>query len=452
MKKQPMLSVSGVRGIVGDTLTPEIVVRYVQPFAQQRRGKSIVVGGDPRVSHRILRPLVKATIMASGASCIDIGIAPTPTVQLATERLKASGGIAITASHNPIQWNGLKFIGADGLFLSEKEIQELFRLAELKEYHYANWKELGEEQHYGRAIDDHLDAIFQLPYIDLELIRRQRFRIALDCVNGAGGVIVPRLLEKLGCTVYGINLETSGVFAHTPEPVPQNLTHLAALVKEKKADLGIAVDPDVDRLALIGNDGNPLGEEYTLALAVKFILSKKLGPVVVNLSTSRVIEDIVQYYNCTLYRTKVGEVHVARKMRQVQAVIGGEGNGGVILPEVHLGRDAPVGIALILQLMAETGERIAELKQSLPQYYILKDKVSLQEVAPEKVLEYFARKYADEKLDFTDGLRIDRPDSWIHLRKSNTEPIIRIIVEAATPDIAWQILQATKSEINNLKI
>lgn len=448
--KSLMTSVSGVRGIVGDSLTPEVIIKYVHAFAQPLKGKKIVVGGDPRVSQGFIRPLVKSILMASGCHVVDIGVTPTPTVQLAVEKLSADGGIAITASHNPIQWNGLKFVGKSGLFLPEHRVGDLFRRADIGERIYANWKELGTEESYPSAIEDHLQLIYDLPYIDVELIRSKKFKVALDCVNGAGGLIIPKLLEHLGCKVTGLNLEPSGLFAHTPEPVPQNLTDLIKVVKDGGVDVGFAVDPDVDRCAIIGNDGNPLGEEYTLALAVKFVLSKKLGHVVINLSTSRSVDDIVAYYNCMLTKTKVGEINVAEKMREVGAVIGGEGNGGVILPDIHLGRDAPVAVALTLQHMADAGKSITELKQSLPQYYILKDKSPLGEVDPKRVIEHFSSKYRDEQLSFADGLRIDRSDAWIHLRKSNTEPIMRIIVEARTPDIAWQILQEAKEEIVRL--
>jgi phosphomannomutase len=448
--KNLMTGVSGIRGIVGDSLTPEMITKYVQAFAQPLRGKKIVVGGDPRVSQLFIRPLVKSILLASGCNVVDIGITPTPTVQIAVEKLNAAGGIAITASHNPIQWNGLKFAGKDGLFLPEKVISELFRRADNPQRNYANWKEIGSEEMYHSAIDDHLKKIYDLPYIDVELIRSKKFKVALDTVNGAGGLIVAALFEHFGCEIVGLNLEPSGIFAHTPEPVPQNLTALSKAVTESGADIGIAIDPDAGRCAIIGNDGNPIGEEYTLALAVKYILSKKLGHVVINLSTSRAIDDIVLYYNCVLTKTKVGEVNVADKMREVGAVIGGEGNGGVILPEIHLGRDAPIAAALTLQYLAEWGASITELKQTLPQYYILRDKTSLGEVNPEHLIEHIANKYGNEQLDFSDGLRIDRPDSWIHLRKSNTEPIMRIIVEARTPDISWRILQEIKEEIVSL--
>lgn len=451
MVKNLMTSISGVRGIVGDSLTPEVIIKYVQAFAQGLPGLSVVVGGDPRISYKFIHPLVKATLIASGVSVVDVGIVPTPTIEIATKNLHVGGGIAITASHNPIQWNGLKFIGPDGLFLPEKEIYELFQRTESRRRVYANWKELGQETCYENAIENHLQQIYSLSYIDPELIRSKKFKVAVDCVNGAGAFIIPKMLDFFGAKVIGLNLETEGIFAHSPEPVPQNLMDLAVAVKEQKADIGFAIDPDADRCAIIGNDGNPLGEEYTLALAVKYILSKNLGHVVVNLSTSRAVDDIVQYYNCLLFKTKVGEINVSQKMKEVGAIIGGEGNGGVILPEVHLGRDAATAVALTLQFLAEFGGTISDLKMTLPQYYILKDKAPLGEVDPDRVIEHFAEKFHDQQLDFTDGLRVDRPDSWIHLRKSNTEPIMRIIVEARTPEISWRILQEIKEEISTLK-
>jgi len=341
-------------------------------------------------------------------------------------------------------------MGADGLFLPQNAITELFEIADSNERNYADWESLGKEEYYATAIDDHLQKIYSLPYLNIEQIRNKNFKVAIDCVNGAGGLIVPKLLKYFGCEVVPLNAEPTGIFAHTPEPVPQNLTDLARAVTENKCDIGFAVDPDVDRCAIIGNDGNPLGEEYTLAIAVKFILSQKLGHVAINLSTSRAIDDIVQYYNSVLHKTKVGEINVAEKMRRMDAVIGGEGNGGVILPDVHLGRDAPVAIALTLQQLAEFEGTITQFKQTLPQYYILKDKAPVGNVQPEKVIEYFSKKYKDEQLNSEDGLRIDSPDFWIHFRKSNTEPIVRIIVETRTPEKSWQILQETKEEISRL--
>lgn len=445
-----MTSVSGIRGIVGVSLTPEVVVKYVSAFGQRLQGQKVVVGGDPRGSSKIIQPLVKSTLMACGCTPIDVGFTPTPTIELAIKKLTAGGGIVITASHNPQEWNGLKFIGPEGMFLPEREIFSLFQEAESRKRNYMAWDEIGEEENYQQAIDDHLQCIYDLPYIKLEKIRKKRFKIVIDCVNGAGSLIIPKFLKKCGCEIIELNTELTGKFAHNPEPIPQNLVELALMVKEHQADLGLAVDPDADRLAMISNEGNPLGEEYTLALAVKFILSKKLGYVVVNLSTSRVIDEIAQYYNVLLFKTKVGEINVSQRMKEVNAVIGGEGNGGVILPELHLGRDATVGAAIVLQMLAEFNGTVSQLKQSLPQYYILKDKESIKNIDADRVIEHFAEKYKNEQLDLTDGLRIDRIDSWIHLRKSNTEPIVRIIVESRTPEISWRILQEVKEEIQNL--
>ncbi len=451
MTKNLMTSVSGIRGIVGQSLTPETIIKYVSAFGQRSAGKKIVVGGDPRVISHFIRPLILGTLQACGCYVIDVGIAPTPTIEIAVKTLQAAGAIAITASHNPIEWNGVKFIGPDGMFLPEREIFGLFREADKRKRAYASWDKLGNIEQYNNAVEDHLALILNLPYLEIDKIRRKKFKIALDCVNGAGGTIIPLLLDRLGCEVVPLNIETTGIFAHNPEPVPQNLLDLAVAVKNHKTDLGIAVDPDVDRMAMISNEGNPLGEEYTLALAVKYLLSKKLGYVVVNLSTSRVIDEIAQYYNVLLFKTKVGEINVSQKMQEVEAVIGGEGNGGVILPEVHLGRDAATGVALVLQALTEFNGSISELKQSLPQYYILKDKESIKNIDSDRVIEHFSEKYQNEQLDLTDGLRIDRADSWIHLRKSNTEPIIRLIVESRTPEISWRILQELKEEIQSIQ-
>lgn len=445
-----MRSVSGIRGVVGESLTPESIIKHIYAFTTLLNKKDVILGGDSRTSKVFIRPMVKSVLMACGFNVLDIGITPTPTVQIAVEKLNAAGGIAITASHNPIEWNGLKFIGPDGLFLAQNSIDKLFEVADNTDRVYANWEVIGNKSQYGSAIDDHLEKIYNLAFINIDEIRKRKFKVALDCVNGAGGLIVTKLLEYFGCEVVGINLEPTGIFAHTPEPIPQNLGDLSKLVIENNCNIGFAVDPDVDRCAIIGNDGNPIGEEYTLAIAVKFILSQKLGHVVVNLSTSRAVDDIVQYYNSVLHKTRVGEINVAEKMRDINAVIGGEGNGGVILPDVHLGRDAPVAIALTLQQLAEFGGSLTEFKQTLPQYYIIKDKAPIGNVNPDKVFEHFSDHYKDEQLNTVDGLRIDHSEYWIHLRKSNTEPIMRIIVEARTPEKSWEILQATKEIISNL--
>lgn len=445
-----MTSVSGIRGIVGDSLTPETIIKFITAFGQKLKGGKVVVGGDPRASSRFIQPLVKGALMACGCSPIDIQCATTPTVEIAVKKLSAAGGIAITASHNPQEWNGLKFIGSDGMFIPENEILTLYKEAESPKRNYANWKNIGNQEEYLKAVDDHLQLIHDLAYLDVNKIKKRKFKVAIDCVNGAGATIVPKLLKMFSCDVIELNTDLSGVFAHAPEPIPQNLQDLSNTVKKHKADLGFAVDPDGDRLAIISNEGNPLGEEYTLALAVKYVLSKKLGYVVVNLSTSRVIDEIAQYYNVLLFKTKVGERNVSQQMQEVDAIIGGEGNGGVILPEVHLGRDATTGIALILQMLSDFDGTISQLKQTLPQYYILKDKEHIKSIDPDKVISHFSKKYRKEQLNFADGLRVDRSDSWIHLRKSNTEPIIRLIVESRTPEISWHIMQELKEEIQKL--
>lgn len=442
-----MRSVSGLRAVVGEGLTPENIIRHVAAFASIQRNGKMVIGRDSRVSGPFMVKLVSGVLMGMGREVIDLGIVPTPTVQFMVEKLKAAGGIAITASHNPVQWNGLKFIDSDGLFLMPDKIATLFSKADENHFTYVPYPQLGTEQQYEQAITEHIEAILGLPFLDLDRIRSRKFRVVVDTVNGAGGKIIPELLARLGCEVIALNTEMNGLFAHTPEPLPENLTGLCQTIREKKADLGIAVDPDVDRCALVDETGTPLGEEYTLALAVKCVLSKKLGPVVTNLSTSRVIDDVVMYYNSILYRTPVGEIHVAGKMREIGAVIGGEGNGGVILPDVHLGRDAPVAVALTLQLMAEENRPISAIKQSLPQYEIVKDKIDVQGLNVPELMNKIREKFKNARMNEDDGLKIDLPDYWIHFRKSNTEPIVRIIVEAGDRNKALDIVDSLKKEM-----
>ena len=451
-----MASISGIRGVIGESLTPEAVVRYASAFGRYvlRRGPSaeVILGRDGRSTGAAVASLVRGTLSATGVRVRDIGICPTPTVQIAVERGGASGGIAVTASHNPMQWNGLKFMAATGMFLDAAENRELFALADTPGA-YAPWDALGGVTEEGVWIERHMDAVLSLAVMDTPRIRSRRFRVVLDCVNAAGGVIVPRLLERLGCSVIPLNCDVSGVFAHTPEPVPENLTALAAAVAAEKADCGIAVDPDVDRLVLITERGEPLGEEYTIASAVEFILgrmgAKAAGArVVVNLSTTRAVDDIAHAHGADVVRTPVGEINVAKKMKEIGAAIGGEGSGGVILPDVHLGRDAIVGIGLLLQLLAESGTTLSALKESLPSYQIAKGKMATAGVAPDEVLERIAMNHArDGKITRGDGLKIDFPDEWVHLRKSNTEPIIRIIAEARQMARARAVVDAFRTEI-----
>ncbi len=457
-----IVSISGIRGVIGDSLTPEAIIRYAGAYGEYCRKHSpeepsVIVGRDGRITGSFVVPLVRSVLSAKGVRVRDIGICPTPTVQLAVEKGAAAGGIAVTASHNPVQWNGLKFMAPTGMFLDAAENRELWDIAD-RPGAYVPWDRLGRQTTEEVWLARHVDAVLGLDMMNVESIRRRRFRVVLDCVNAAGGMIVPMLLERLGCDVVPLNCDVSGVFAHTPEPIPENLTDLAARVKAEKADLGIAVDPDVDRLVLITERGEPYSEEYTIASAVEFVLSrrapKRSGPparVVVNLSTTRAVDDIARSHGAEVIRTPVGEINVAKRMKETGALIGGEGSGGVILPDVHLGRDAIVGIGLILQLLADSGKTLSALKASLPAYQIAKGKIELGAVSPDEVLGRIQQAHArDGRITTDDGLKIDFEDHWVHLRKSNTEPIVRIIAEARTMESAREAVAAFTNEIKVL--
>lgn len=451
-----MISISGVRGIVGTDLTPEIVVKYASAFAEYCQRGLIIIGRDGRITGKSIGHLVSSTLLHMGCDVAAIGVCPTPTIQLAVEKLQAAGGISITASHNPIEWNGLKFIGSTGLFLDATENLTFWRIADRPGRSYYAWDKQGKHNAIPDFLDEHIKLILQLPYIDTNGIRRRRFKVVVDCVNGSGGIIVPKLLRELGCSVIEINCDVSGVFAHTPEPVPENLTDLCTLVKLQGADLGIAVDPDADRLVLIDEKGVPIGEEYTIASVAKFVLHREAGSrdqkkemtAVVNLSTTRAVDDIAREFGGVVFRTPVGEINVAKKMQETGAVIGGEGSGGVILPGLHLGRDAPVGIALTLQHLVEFGGTLSQLKQSLPEYYITKGKVNVGTLNADKALDRVrANQTKNGEATTTDGLKIDFKDSWVHLRKSNTEPIIRIIAEARSKQKAEELVKKFTEEL-----
>lgn len=446
-----MVSISGIRGIVGESLTPQVIIKYSLAFAAfLNKDKPVIVGGDSRTSGSFMRNIIKGCLEASGCRVIDIGIVPTPTVQMEIRHHKAAGGIAITASHNPPEWNGMKFMGANGRFLNPADAQQVYDMADAGQTNLESWQHAGMEITDMEANRRHIDAILDLPYINTVTLRKRKFKVIADCVNGAGGMIIPDLLKELGCDTTIINGEPTGHFAHTPEPLPENLTKLSQSVKKHKADLGFAVDPDVDRCAIIDDSGTIIGEEYTLALAVKFMLAKQLGPVVVNMSTSRASEDIAKYYNCPFIRTKVGEINVAEEMAASQAVIGGEGNGGVILPELHLGRDAPAAIALTLQALLESDKTMQNLFLSLPQYHIVKEKINIEGRDPDNLLKLMAERHADEEINFLDGLKIDNANTWVHLRKSNTEPIIRVMAEAPSEAEANKLAQEYFKEISSL--
>lgn len=427
-----MVSVSGVRGRVGEALTPEIVATFAAAFgawASRSGNRAVVVGRDSRVSGPMFTRVVHGALESVGCTVIDIGMVPTPTIQLAVEHHHAAGGLGITASHNPIEWNALKFIGPSGLFLSAEEGAEMRALLETG-IPRATWDQLGHVVRDEEAVVRHIAQVLSLPYLDVEGIRSRRFKVALDCCHGAGSVIMPALLTELGCEVYAINMEPDGRFHRPPEPVAENLGELEALVKNTGADIGFATDPDVDRLALVLDDGRAPGEDYTLAFAARTVLRHRRGPVVTNLSTSKVVSDVAHAAGVPFHFAKVGEVNVAMAMRDLGATIGGEGNGGVILPEMHLGRDAPVGAALMLQLMHEEGRPLSRLVAEQPRYVIVKDKLDRPDASLDAVYDALRTAFADAQADTQDGLRLDWPDRWVHLRPSGTEPIVRVIAEA----------------------
>ncbi len=453
-----MVGVSGVRGIVDKDLTPDVVTRWAAAFGTWIRegtrdggrgtGPAVVVGRDSRGSGPRFAQAVIAGVQAAGCSVTDVGMAPTPTIQLAVLHHGARGGIAITASHNPIEWNALKFIGPDGIFLDGANGA---RVVELAAREGRGTGEGGRVEQDSGAIERHLQAVLALPVIDVERIRAAKFTVALDAVRGAGGPIMRALLERLGCAVNGINLETDGKFPRAPEPVPENLTGLGALVKRSGSGLGIAVDPDVDRLAIVDENGTPIGEDYTLAFAVRAVLGngergKGKGAVVVcNLSTSLVVEDAARECGAEVVRTPVGEAHIARKMVELGAVIGGEGNGGVMYAPLHVGRDAPVAAALALDLLARSGRRVSELVAAAPRYAIVKAKAPRgAELAP--VYAALKRRFADAEVDEQDGLRLGWRDRWLHVRPSNTEPIIRFIAEAPERGQAEQLVEEARRQ------
>ena len=448
-----MVSVSGIRGRVGEALTPEIVASYAAAFGawalKRNPGRPVVVGRDSRVSGPMFHRVAVAALQSVGANVTDIGLTTTPTCQLSVEDHHAAGGIMLSASHNPIEWNALKFIGPSGLFLEAHEGAEMRALVE-HGIPRATWDRLGAVETDSKAAERHLARILKLPYLDVPAIRKRTFKVALDAVHGAGSVIVPLLLERLGCQVTAINLEPTGRFPRPPEPVAENLGDLERLVRDARADVGLAIDPDVDRLALVDDTGKAIGEDYTLALASMLVLRHRKGPVVTNLSTSLVVEDAVTRSGSTLTRAPVGEVNVAVKMRDMKAVIGGEGNGGVILPEVHLGRDAPLGIALILQLLTETGKPLSALAGELPRYAIVKDKLDRPKASLDSVYGALRKAFADARVDTQDGLRLAWDDRWLHVRPSGTEPIVRVIAEAPTEQEALSLVRRAREPLELL--
>jgi len=448
-----MVSVSGIRGRVGEALTPEVVARYAAGFgawARNRGGsKRIVVGRDSRVSGPMFHRVVLSALQSVGCDVIDVGLTTTPTCQLAVEHHHAAGGLMISASHNPIEWNALKFIGPTGLFLENSEGVEMRALVD-EGIPRAKWSELGAIETDDGAVQRHIARVLAIPYVDVDGIRSRRFEVALDCVRGAGAIIMPALLEALGCKVTAINLETDGRFPRPPEPVAENLGELEQLVLRSRASIGFAVDPDVDRLALVSDAGKAIGEDFTLALAVRLVLRHRSGPVVTNLSTSRLVEDVAAAAKMPVVRAPVGEVNVAVRMRDDRAAIGGEGNGGVILPEVHLGRDAPVGAALVLQLLHEEGRPLSQVVSELPRYVIVKDKLDRPNASLDTVYAALRSAFPDAAADTQDGLRLSWPDRWVHVRPSGTEPIVRVIAEAPSDGEANELVRRSRVPLDAL--
>lgn len=446
-----MVSISGVRGIVGDGFDPETIIKYTSAYAGFIGEGKIVVGRDARVTGEMVNQLVNGTLLAKGLDVINIGICPTPTVQFSVKELNADGGIAISASHNPNEWNALKLLNSTGQFMTPEENKSMLENFDEEKIVYKRWNQIGKNSFFDDGLQNHIKAVLGMKYIDLEKIRKRKFKVLVDCVNGAGAYVIPQLLKDFGCEVIEMNCEKSGVFPRLPEPLPEYLTETFQAVKDSKADLGIVVDPDVDRLVLIANNGIPFGEENTITQAVKYILSKEKGNVVVNLSTTRGVEDVANEYGCEVFRSKVGEANVVKRMKEVNAVIGGEGSGGVIYPAIHYGRDALVGIAITLQHLLEFDNTMTELKETLPHYSICKKKLELVNIDPDYVINRMIDKYNKEKINIEDGLRIDFEDFWIHLRKSNTEPIIRIITEAKSYEEAEKYASEFLNELKEVK-
>ncbi|TGY03679.1 phosphoglucosamine mutase [Muribaculum sp. NM65_B17] len=455
-------SISGIRGTIGgrpgEGLSPLDIVKFTAAYARfisgstTRKSRTIVVGRDARLSGPMVSDLVTATLTGMGFDVVNIGLASTPTTELAVVMEKACGGIIITASHNPKQWNALKLLNENGEFLNDAQGKEVLAIAEADDYSFAEVDALGHvysNETYNRR---HIDSVLALDLVDVDAIAKADFTVAVDAVNSVGGIVIPQLLRALGVkNIIELNCEATGKFAHTPEPIPENLTQIADLMHDGKADVGFVVDPDVDRLAIVMENGEMFVEEYTLVAVADYVLSHTPGSTVSNLSSSRALRDVTRRHGCEYSAAAVGEVNVVTKMKETGAVIGGEGNGGVIYPASHYGRDALVGVALFLTLLAKSGKKVSELKATYPEYAIAKNKIQLTpDIDVDAILEAVKKRYASETITDIDGVKIDFPDCWVHLRKSNTEPIIRIYSEASTMEKADALAQDIKSVIASL--
>ena len=437
-----MVSVSGVRGIFGESITPEIALNFATHFGIFRNRGKIVVGRDSRTTGPAMFNAVVSGLLSVGCDVVDLGVVSTPTVLLAVEESDAKGGISITASHNSAEWNAMKFVSGNGMFLFPEDADKF--IGSLDEpIEYAKWDEMGKLVSDPDSISRHIEKIINISYLDITKIRKKKFKVVIDCVNGAGGLISPQLLRDLGCEVIELNCEPTGYFAHTPEPLKKNLKQLEDAVKLHNADIGFANDPDVDRLAIVSEKGLCIGEELSLLLSEKFVLSKTKGDIATNLSSSMASEDIAKEFGVKVHRTKVGEINVGKKMQALNSPIGGEGNGGVICAEVHYTRDAPAGMALILAYMTERNLPISELANEIPRYYFAKDKITVDPTELDSVMAKVPKVFADFKLDTTDGIKVLGDKFWIHIRKSGTEPIIRVYVESETAERSAELCADT---------
>ena len=451
-------SISGIRGTIGgsqgDNLTPIDVVKFTTAYArfmsEKNNGKrlTIVVGRDARISGEMVNDLIEGTLLGCGVDVINVGLCTTPGTEMAVIGHKADGGIIITASHNPKQWNALKLLNERGEFLNDVEGKRVLALAEDADFAFPQIDEIGKVVSREEFNNQHIQSVLSLPLVDVEAIRAKGFKVVVDAVNSVGGVVIPQLLRELGCEVVEINCEPTGHFAHNPEPLPENLTEISAAVVREKADLGVVVDPDVDRLCFVNEDGTMFGEEYTLVAVADYILSNGVGNTASNLSSSRALRDVTEAHGGTYAASAVGEVNVVTKMKEVGAVIGGEGNGGVIYPELHYGRDALVGVGLFLTWLAQKNMTMTELRATYPSYFASKNKIELTPaIDVDKVLLEMKERYANENVNDIDGVKIDFAEMWVHLRKSNTEPIIRVYTEAKSVAEADALAQKFIAEI-----
>ncbi|HET8810896.1 MAG TPA: phosphoglucosamine mutase [Flavobacteriaceae bacterium] len=454
-------SISGIRGTIGgnigENLTPIDIVKFASAYGtwvkkqREKENYRVVVGRDARISGEMVQQLVMNTLVGMGIHVVDLGLSTTPTVEVAVPMENADGGIILTASHNPKQWNALKLLDKNGEFLNGEAGAEILKIVEKEATSFAEIDLLGKITVNDAYIDLHIEEILDLDLVDADAVKKAKFKVVVDAVNSIGGIAVPRLLEKLGVDVVKLYCEPNGNFPHNPEPLKEHLTDICALVPKENADLGIVVDPDVDRLAFIDENGNMFGEEYTLVAIADYVLGRKKGNTVSNLSSSRALRDITEKHGGTYHASAVGEVNVVQLMKETNAVIGGEGNGGIIFPELHYGRDSLVGIALFLTYLAEQNKSVSELRKEYPAYFMSKNKIELTpELDVDGILSQMAEKYASEEISTIDGVKIDFPENWVHLRKSNTEPIIRIYTEAKSQEKADALAERIIREIKDL--